>query len=176
MERSGVGWRGATTRVRLATRRSMDGNGLRARLARGIVSVCAAAVLLLVALPSMAAGAVTFTVNSTGDKVDSSKGNGLCADADGNCTLRAAIEEANATTGTDTIGFALGSPTIAPQSPLPSIDDPVIIDGRTQTGFSGKPIVELSGASAGLSNGLVLHAGSSQVRGLVINRFQIHGI
>ncbi|PYS23626.1 MAG: hypothetical protein DMF72_08740 [Acidobacteria bacterium] len=37
-----------------------------------------------------------FVVNSTADTDDANEGDGICADAGGKCTLRAAIEEANA--------------------------------------------------------------------------------
>lgn len=65
----------------------------------------------------------TFTVNDTGDTTDANLGNGVCADSNGKCTLRAAIQEANAltscspltinitATGTITLGSNL--PTIA---------------------------------------------------------------
>jgi CSLREA domain-containing protein len=49
------------------------------------------------------AEAVTFTVNSTDDGVDADPGDGLCATLDGVCTLRAAIQEANALATGDTI-------------------------------------------------------------------------
>ncbi|MEM7537803.1 MAG: choice-of-anchor Q domain-containing protein [Chloroflexota bacterium] len=42
-------------------------------------------------------------VNSTEDTSDASPGDGICADASGACTLRAAIEEANAASDSDTI-------------------------------------------------------------------------
>lgn len=47
----------------------------------------------------------TFTVKSTADTVDAKPGDGICADNCGNCTLRAAIMEANAFAGDDTINF-----------------------------------------------------------------------
>ena len=37
----------------------------------------------------------TFTVNTSGDRVDANIGNGICADSQGNCSLRAAIQEAD---------------------------------------------------------------------------------
>jgi CSLREA domain-containing protein len=40
----------------------------------------------------------TFTVNTTTDSVDANPGDGVCADANGLCSLRAAIMEANANT------------------------------------------------------------------------------
>lgn len=51
--------------------------------------------------------AATFIVNSTGDSVDATPGDGICADSAANCTLRAAIQESNASSGTDLITFAL---------------------------------------------------------------------
>ena len=47
----------------------------------------------------------TFTVNSSSDQSDTNPGNGVCATSSLTCTLRAAIEEANALPGADTILF-----------------------------------------------------------------------
>lgn len=55
-----------------------------------------------------ASGAGTFTVNSAADTVDASPGDGICADGVGNCTLRAAIMEANALSSADTITLPTG--------------------------------------------------------------------
>jgi titin len=81
--------------------------------------------------------------------------------------------------GTDTINFAIGSgtTTIALASALPAITHPVIIDGTTQPGFSGTPLIELDGAGAGSGvNGLDINAGGSTVQGVAINRFDQDGI
>src|SRR3989442_2719786 len=53
--------------------------------------------------------AATFTVNDTADAVDAAPGDGRCATAGGTCTLRAAIQEANAHTGADTIMVPAGT-------------------------------------------------------------------
>ncbi len=51
-----------------------------------------------------AAAAANFTVNSNIDVVDANPGDGLCQTATpGQCTLRAAVQEANALSGADTI-------------------------------------------------------------------------
>ena len=121
-------------------------------------------------------------------------GDNMCDDGAGNCTLRAAIEQANATVGTDTIAFFIPTTdpgfnatttafTIQPTSGLPTITDPVIIDGYTQPGASpntnGPGLglntvlkIELDGTNVG-GGAAILHitAGNSAVRGLVINRF-----
>jgi len=59
-------------------------------------------------------------------------------------------------------------------SPLPAISDPVIIDGTSQPGYSGTPLVELYGGTFGGTGscdgtGLGISAGNSTVRGLMIN-------
>ncbi len=59
------------------------------------------------AAPDDTAPEATFTVNSTADAIDANIGDGVCADAAGNCTLRAAIQEANATGAADSIIFNL---------------------------------------------------------------------
>ncbi len=47
--------------------------------------------------------AASFDVDSTADTPDDNPGNGICADASDRCTLRAAIQEANALAGSDSI-------------------------------------------------------------------------
>ncbi len=53
--------------------------------------------------------AATFTVNSTGDQADANPGNGVCSTSTGTCTLRAAVQEANALVEADTINFSLAA-------------------------------------------------------------------
>ena len=55
----------------------------------------------------------TFTVTSTADTVDAAPGDGVCADAAGLCTLRAAVQEANALAGADTILLQPGTYVLA---------------------------------------------------------------
>jgi hypothetical protein len=101
-------------------------------------------------------------------------------DDSGPGSLRQAILNANTAPGLPTITFAIpgtGAHTINLLSPLPGILNPVVIDGATQPGFAGQPVIELNGSGAGPSAyGLDIGAGSSTVRGLVINRFSLGGI
>ena len=94
---------------------------------------------------------------------------------DGETTLREAIIAANGNAGLDNIDFNIGGggvQTIQPTSALPTITDSVIIDGTTQPGFGGTPIIELDGNLAGNVNGLNITSGNgSTIRGLVINDF-----
>ena len=118
-----------------------------------------------------------FTVNSSDDVDD-----GACNTA--HCSLREAIQDANTNLGLDAIAFHIpgtGVPTIRADRPLPPITDPVTIDGTTQ--LAGR--VELDGSNAHPSPdeqcpapicGLVITAGGSVVRGMVINRFNGMGI
>src|SRR6266567_2845791 len=95
-------------------------------------------------------------------------------------SLRQAILDANNAVGNDLIDFRIPGTkpyAITPASALPSITDPVTIDGTTQTNFTGTPIIQLNGANAGASaNGLLILGGDSAVRGLVVNRFSRSGI
>lgn len=137
----------------------------------------------------------TFTVDSTGDGSDNNLSDISCDDGTGACTLRAAIEQANSLVSgsqqfTDKIFFSIagsGPHTIRPASALPTITDPVLIDGYTQPGASPNTngpglglntvlMIELDGTNAlplaepGVI-GLHLEGGNSTVQGLVINRF-----
>ncbi len=96
-------------------------------------------------------------------------------------SLRQAILDANATIGLDTITFQIpgtGVQTFVAASALPVITDPVVIDGTTQPGYAGTPLIELDGANAGInsSDGLNVTAGGSTILGLAINRFSGAGI
>jgi parallel beta-helix repeat protein len=88
-------------------------------------------------------------------------------------SLRQAILNANANPGLDTICFDIpgaGVQTITPLTPLPTITDPVVIDGTTQAGFAGTPLIELNGANLSTgSQGLVISAGNSTVKSLLID-------
>jgi Calx-beta domain len=125
-------------------------------------------------LPS-ALAAATFTVTNTNDS--------------GPGSLRQAILDANATPGTDTIAFNIpgaGVQTIKPASGLPTITDPLIIDGYTQPGarpntlvqgHNGVLLIELQGPVGATSGaftafGLSITGGGSTIRGLVINNFE----
>jgi hypothetical protein len=93
-------------------------------------------------------------------------------------SLRQAILNANANPGVDTISFMIGSgpQTINLASPLPTITDPVILDGTSQPGYAGTPLIEINGANAGSTDGISITAGGSVVRGLAVNRFAKSGI
>jgi hypothetical protein len=108
---------------------------------------------------SEAMTAATFTVTNTSDA--------------GPGSLRQAILDANGNTGTDLIQFQIGSgaQVIFPLSSLPIITDPVVIDATTQPGYSGTPIIELNGTNAGGADGITITAGSTTIRGFVINSF-----
>ena len=135
--------------------------------------------IALLAAPR-AAHAATITVNTTADD----------ATANGNCTLREAIQAANTNAAVDAcaagaaaptqdaINFSLGSgtPSIAVSSTLgalPAITERVTIDGST----GGATRVELNGGSFGAGvDGLEVTTSNVILRKLVINRFTGDGI
>ncbi len=75
-----------------------------------LYSVLVVAIMQLgMALPAWSA---TFTVNSTADTADDDTADGICADASGNCSLRAAIQQANALASSDTVLLAIATYTL----------------------------------------------------------------
>jgi hypothetical protein len=72
----------------------------------------------------------TFPVTSTGDA--------------GPGSLRQAILSANAAPGPNTIAFNIGgaAQTITPLTPLPAVTTPVVLDGTTQPGYHGSPLIQ----------------------------------
>ena len=133
----------------------------------------------LAATTAPATAASPYVVTSAADYTDATPGDGQCrtsAATGAVCTLRAAIQEANAGGGADTIRFAIGSGpvTISPTSELPLITEPVTIDGFTQPGAGTTPIVHLAGDTVGVNgDGLRLAASPSSVSGLVFSKFDV---
>jgi Viral BACON domain len=134
---------------------------------RAALLVSAPFVLGFILAPvALTAPASTFVVTNTADS--------------GAGSLRQAILDANAHPGADSIIFNIpgsGPQTVMPSTALPTISDSVTIDGSTQPGFSGSPIIELDGSRAGANaDGLRITAGNCLVSGLVINRFSSDGV
>ena len=106
---------------------------------------------------------VTFTVATTDD--------------DGPGSLREAIAESSGYPGSEIVFNIPGSSPhkISLQSALPVIDETVTIDGTTQPGFAGTPVIEIDGSNVG-GHGLEIYTTSCVVRGLIINGFGANGI
>lgn len=137
-------------------------------------------VLLSIAALLSSAGihAATFVVTSTADT-----GGSTCGST---CTLRQAITAANATPAADTINFSITVPRtgeilIAPTSNLPTITQPLTINGYSQSGtrVNDDPIVSnallrirIDGADVPPpTRGLTVCAPNVTIRGLAITRF-----
>jgi hypothetical protein len=101
----------------------------------------------------------TFLVTSTADS--------------GPGSLRQAILDSNAATGqTNSIDFAIpsaGVQTIVPSTTLPPTTTSVLIDGTTQPGFVGTPLVRIGSTSAASPGPLAISGGSVTVRGLAVD-------
>ena len=95
---------------------------------RALVAASLLAALLGISTPIPLVHASDFTVDNTGDASDAAAGNGTCATAGAVCTLRAAIEEAEALGGTDAISFSVTG-TITLGSALPTISESLTITG-----------------------------------------------
>lgn len=133
-----------------------------------LILLVAACALGALAAPAFAA-AQTFTVDSTGDQVDETVGTEGCETAVGTCTLRAALEEANASSGAviafDSSVFAgTAAGTITLGSELPTISKPVTIEGGTCTteGGAAGPCVGVTGGGTGLT----VHSADVTVEGI----------
>ncbi len=126
-------------------------------------------VLLVVFLPllSCQSPAATFTVTNAADTATPG-------------TFRWAILSANTNPGPDTVAFGLITPPyiIRPTSQLPTVTNGrTTIDGTTQTGYSGVPIVNVHGSLAGGgANGLLIWAGTCTVKGITVCGFSDDGI
>ena len=127
-------------------------------------------------LTCMPVGGGGFVVNSNADDAqahDANAGDGVCADARGNCTLRAAIEEANAHAGADTITFARAMDITLDTSvgALPALSEQATIDASSVwDSANDRPGVTLNG-NGGNFDGLRLAADSCQIHGLHITNF-----
>ena len=114
--------------------------------------------ILLVALTAGSARAAILTVTNN---LDSGAG-----------SLRAAILTANTNADFDQIQFNLDANEriITPLTPLPAMSHPTDVNGTSQAGYAGVPLIGLNGAtSAGI--GLRFLGNLSSVRGLAIYGF-----
>ena len=109
-----------------------------------------------------AAWAAPFTVTSLSDSTSTG-------------TLRWAIINVNTTPGAPhVLSFNLPAPfIIAPTGTLPALQQPVRVDGTTQPGYAGVPIVRLVGSNTAISGqGVSLEADGSILRGLSIEKYE----
>ena len=121
-------------------------------------------------------GAVTIAPSATlNDQAINTNDTGLGS-------LRQAMLNANAASGAgaNLITFNItgsGVHVISPHTALPTLSSAVLLDGTSQPGYSGTPLIELDGVSAGTGvNGLNLAASTITVQGLEINQFLGDGI
>ena len=75
----------------------------------GLIGRCLLAVFLVAMLGASETIAATFVVDTTQDSVDALPGDGVCANANAACSLRAATQEANALAGSDEIVLGAGT-------------------------------------------------------------------
>ncbi|WP_183098164.1 right-handed parallel beta-helix repeat-containing protein [Nocardioides pelophilus] len=96
----------------------------------------------------------------------------------GSGSLREAIEQANGAGGESRVEFAIdsGPSTIRLISPLPPVAFAGVIDGWSQPGFDGSPLIELDGSRAGGGGGLDIASDGLTVRGLTVTGWSEDGI
>ena len=133
--------------------------GGRRRVAPAGIAVAVAAILGLEA--AVASPGANFVVNSTRDAVDVLAGDGACVTSAGTCTLRAAIQEANAHPGADAIHVPAGAYRIA----IPPLNQNDVTTGDLDITDS----VTIGGAGAGttiVDGGVPAPGSPPQVPGL----------
>src|SRR5581483_4994432 len=149
-----------------------------------LATLCMALALFAGPTPRAVHAAPVFVVNSSVDDPDAVL-NGVCETATpGQCTFRAALQEAN-NAGGGTINFNIGSCpcTITPLSnaSIYSTNTPVIIDGFTEPGSSPNTLavgdnsvhkIALDGRfQSSNAVALFLGGGNSTVRGMVFENW-----
>ena len=125
----------------------------------------------------MQLAAQILTVDSSGDTSDATAGDGICDDGTGVCTLRAAIEEANANASITTIAFS-SAMTISPATALPNISRAnLLLDGTSAPGASCGTLVAgtahtlqviIDGSGQASGKGLSVTANDVTVQGVVL--------
>jgi len=117
-----------------------------------------------------------FVVNSIEDDGDALPGDGKATSFNGDVTLRSAIEEANVLPGQQTIYFYITetNPIIQPLAELPTIIQPVILDGTSQSGYYDNPQVQVQVIDSYV--GLTISGGGSTLQGLAISNSSNYGL
>lgn len=125
------------------------------------------ALVALLAAP-LSAAAASFVVNTDDDLDD-----GLCDVS--HCSLREAINAANANAGPDSINFDVQGPgtvSIHLNAPLPALTDAsTTIDGTSEPDYAGSPVIYLGKASGVMEVGLLIESNGNVVRGLGLAGF-----
>jgi CSLREA domain-containing protein len=119
-------------------------------------------------------GGPILMVNSKNDIFD-----GACNAA--HCSLREAIIQANSLPEAAKIRFNIapgGMQIIQVTGNLPTLTVPMTIDGTTQPGYAGEPLIVLDGNLIGdpYADGLLLVGGNTTIKGLAIGNFPGAGI
>jgi len=121
-----------------------------------------AATVFLLCLFSLPAQSTTFVVTSVADAADESPGDGTCATPAGACTLRAAVQEANALAGEDWIRVPAGTFTLSlagAGDDAGATGDLDITESVTITGSGDETMID----GAALDRIFDLHAGATRV-------------
>ncbi len=129
------------------------------KLITGSINLLLMLGLCLIAF-GISANAATFVVNTTNDTQDATAGNGICADASGACSLRAAISEANALAGADTITLPAGTYTetlVSANENLNAGGDFDIASDITINGAGAGTTIVQANAAAGAATERVFH-------------------
>jgi len=128
-----------------------------------------------------------FIVTHTDDTSDANPGDGICADASGNCTFKAAIEEANANnnpTDIDLINFNLAANSTIELSAQLDITESVSINGYSQAGSTlgnvamctiHTGLVEITSDGTYAGSAINIDANDVSISGIYLHSFNSSG-
>ncbi len=135
----------------------------------GTITIVALCVLIATGAFAPTARAAGFVVTSANDSGDPIPGDGVCGDSSG-CTFRAAVDEANALLGPDTITFVPDLPRISlTLGTVQLVDSGTLVQGN-----AGKTIID--GLLNTYNSSLVRLNSSCAVAGLELRRSRSHGV
>ena len=143
------------------------------RACRRLAQIAGLLGALVISGAAMAAGPGLFTVNENAtDLGDNNKGDGACADINGKCSLRAAIEEGNALAGATaltphSITFSVATVTVI-NGGLPTMMAPFIVTGPVSIDGSGHGCLSLADSGT-IALGYDLGATGSSIIGVNIH-------
>jgi len=121
------------------------------------------ATMAMLMIPSSAAAATTFVVNSTADNADANAGNGQCLTVGGVCTVRAALQEANALAGADTVSIPAGTYQTGATLPVSTTVTIEGSDGARATVLDGSAaarVLSVTGGGTMTFSGITLTGGA----------------
>jgi hypothetical protein len=122
--------------------------------------------ILLFVTTSYVAAARTYIVNNNGEDPDWGPRDLICATSSGDCTLKAAVEEANSDLDISIIHFSQPMAISLTEGPITAKEDNTVIDGSSQWNAAQKRPGIIINSNPNIGCNVVIDAGSCTVKGI----------